>query len=185
MELILEEIAKRKSGRAYDHDRPVSDEMIRSIIEAGRLAPSCANTQAWDFVVIRDPAIREKADEALTGGNYWAKRAPVMIFVVTHPKDGCSVHGLNYFMMDVGLAVENMLIQAVHLGLMGHPTAGWNEDKLKEIAGIPHDHKIATVVFFGYEYQGEPTFLSDKHQAIEREGSQRKEVSEVLHWNHW
>lgn len=183
--MILEEIAKRKSGRAYDPDRQVPDEMMISIIEAGRLAPSCANTQAWDFIIIRDPVLREKANEALTGGNYWAKRAPIMLLVVTHPDGGCFVHDINYFMMDVGLTVENMLLQAVHLGLMGHPTAGWNEAKLKEITGIPDEYKIATVVFFGYEYQGDPTFLSEKHQEMEREGTQRKEVSEILHWDHW
>ena len=60
-------------------------------------------------------------------------------------------------MMDVGLAVENMLLQTVHLGLMGHPTAGWNEDKLKKMTGMPDEYRIVTVVFIGYE--GDPAML--------------------------
>ncbi len=182
---LLAEIERRRSGRAYDPDRQVSTELIESIIEAGRRAPSCANTQAWDFLVVRDPAVRERANEALAGGNYWAKRAPVMVLVVTHPEAGCVVHGIQYYMMDVGLAVENMLLQAVHLGLLGHPTVGWNEEKLKSVTGIPEDHRIGVVVFFGYEFEGDPDFLSEKHRNIERSGTSRKALTDVLHWDHW
>ena len=129
--MILEEIMKRRSGRAFSN-KPISDEMLNSILEAARWAPSCANMQAWNFIVLRDPEVLEEAHEALSGGNAYAKAAPVMIIVAAKPDGGCKAHNLPYFTMDVGLAVENMLLQTVHLGLMGHPTAGWNEDQLKE-----------------------------------------------------
>ena len=54
--LILDEIMKRRSGRAFAA-KPVSDEMLNSILEAGRWAPSCANAQAWNLVVLRDPEV--------------------------------------------------------------------------------------------------------------------------------
>ncbi|MHA2117559.1 MAG: nitroreductase family protein, partial [Candidatus Thorarchaeota archaeon] len=78
--LILKEILKRRSGRAYS-DSPVPDEMLESILEAGRKAPSCGNTQAWNFVVIKSPDALAEAHEALSRGNAWGKRAPVMIIV--------------------------------------------------------------------------------------------------------
>ena len=115
--MILDEIMKRRSGRAFS-DKPISDEMLTSILEAGRWAPSCANAQAWNFVVLRDPEVLTKAHEALSKGNVYAKAAPVMILVAAKEDGGCPSHGLPYFMMDVGLAVENMLLQTVHLGLM-------------------------------------------------------------------
>jgi nitroreductase len=180
--LILEEISKRRSGRAF-MNKPVSDELLNSILEAGRWAPSCANKQAWNFVVLRDKEILEEAHEMLTRGNAYAKAAPVMVLVAAKEDGGCSSHGLPYFMMDVGLAVENMLLQAVHLGLMGHPTAGWNEDGLKEVTGIPEDYRIVTVVFFGYE--GDFEKLDERTQEKEKKPRTRREMSDIVHWNEW
>ncbi|UCE11471.1 MAG: nitroreductase family protein [Candidatus Thorarchaeota archaeon] len=180
---ILREIEERRSGRAYDPDKPVSDEMINSILEAGRRAPSCGNAQAWNFIVIRDPAVREKANEGMSRGNYWAARAPVMIIVAARPDGGCPAHKLPYFMMDVGLAVENMLLQGVHLGLIAHPTAGWREEVLGEVIGLPEEYRIAAVVFFGFE--GDASHLSEKHLAQEQIRSPRRPFEEVVHWDRW
>lgn len=180
--MILDEIRKRRSGRAF-MNKPISDEMLNSILEAGRWAPSCANTQAWNFVVLHDKGALEEAHEMLSRGNAYAKRAPVMVIVTAKEDGGCGSHDLPYFMMDVGLAVENMLLQAVHLGLMGHPTAGWNEDGLKEITGIPMEYRIVTVVFFGYE--GDIDKLDEHNQAREKKPRTRKGLAELVHWNKW
>ncbi|TFG34030.1 nitroreductase [Candidatus Thorarchaeota archaeon] len=180
--LILEEILKRRSGRAFTNE-PISDEMLTSILEAGRWAPSCSNTQAWNFVVLREREVLEKAHEYLSRGNAYAKAAPVMILVAAREDGGCPAHGLPYFAMDVGLAVENMLLQAVHLGLMGHPTAGWDEAGLKKMTGIPDEYRIMTVVFFGYEADLET--LDEATREKEKKPRTRKELSEIVHWNAW
>jgi len=180
--MILEEIMKRRSGRSFSN-KPVSDEMLNSILEAARWAPSCSNTQAWNFIVLRNPEVLEEAHEALSGGNAYAKAAPIMILVAAKVDGGCPAHNLPYFAMDVGLAVQNMLLQTVHLGLMGHPTAGWNEAQLKEITGIPDEYRIVTVVFIGYE--GDPTMLDERLQEKERAPRKRKELSEIVHWDSW
>jgi len=180
--MILEEIMKRRSGRAFS-DKPVSDEMINSILEAGRWAPSCSNTQAWNFIVLKDTQLLSKAHEALSRGNAYAKAAPVMIIVAAKEDGGCSSHGLPYFMMDVGLTVENMLLQTVHLGLLGHPTVGWNEEMLKEVTGIPIAYRIVTVVFIGYE--GDPEMLDERSREKEKAPRIRKDLSEIVHWNGW
>ncbi|MHA2424230.1 MAG: nitroreductase family protein [Candidatus Thorarchaeota archaeon] len=179
---LLEEIRKRRSGRAYD-TRSVPQEMIDSIIEAGRWAPSCANAQAWNFVVLTDPNILLKAHEALSRGNAYAKAAPVMVVVAAKEDGGCSSHKLPYFMMDVGLATQNMLLQAVHLGLLGHPTAGWDEDLLKETLAIPIEYRIVTVIFFGFE--GRIEDLDERTQEKERRPRTRKPLEEILHVNGW
>ncbi|MFX0054947.1 MAG: nitroreductase family protein [Promethearchaeota archaeon] len=180
--LILSEILKRRSGRAYS-DRPVSDDMLESILEAGRRAPSCANTQAWNFVVLKSPDKLAMAHEALSRGNAWGKRAPVMIIVAAKEDGGCSSHGLPYFMMDVGLATENILLQTVHLGLLGHPTAGWNEDRMKEITGIPDEYRIVTVIFIGYE--GDIDLLDERNREKEKKPFTRRPLSEIVHWDSW
>ena len=180
--MILEEIMKRRSGRAFSR-KPIPDDMLNSILEAGRWAPSCMNAQASNFIVLREPDVLAKAHEALSRGNAFAKTAPVMIVVAAREDAGCPAHGLPYFAMDVGLAVENMLLQAVHLGLMGHPTAGWNESQLKEVLGIPEEYRIVTVAFFGYE--GDPEMLDEYNRAREKAPRTKKELSEIVHWNGW
>ena len=180
--MILDEIMKRRSGRAFS-DKPVSDEMLNSILEAARWAPSCANTQAWNFIVLKEPDVLAQAHESVSKVNAYAKAAPVMILVAAKEDGGCPAHGLPYFTMDVGLAVENMLLQAVHLGLIGHPTAGWNEDQLKALTGIPAEYRIVTVVFIGYE--GDPSMLDERLQEKEKAPRTRKELSEIVHWNGW
>jgi nitroreductase len=182
LKIILEEIMKRRSGRAFTN-KPFSDDMLKSILEAGRWAPSCSNTQAWNFIVIREEDALAKAHEHLSKGNAWGKAAPVMILVTAKEDGGCPSHGLPYFTMDVGLAVQNMLLQAVHLGLMGHPTAGWNEAGLKESFGIPEEQRIITVIFLGYE--GDFDKLDERTQAKEQNPRTRKELSEIVHWNEW
>ena len=79
-ELIIDVVLKRRSGVAFKEDS-IPHEMLVSILEAGRRAPSCANTQAWNFVVLRNPEVLTKAHEALSKGNSWGKKAPVMILV--------------------------------------------------------------------------------------------------------
>ncbi|TFF92577.1 nitroreductase [Candidatus Thorarchaeota archaeon] len=180
--MILDEIMKRRSGRAFT-EKPIPDEMLKSILEAGRWAPSCANTQAWNFVVLKDPEALAKGHEALSRGNTWGKTAPVMIIVAAKEDGGCSSHGLPYFTMDVGLAVENMLLQAVHLGLLAHPTAGWDEDRLKKDFGIPDEYRIVTVVFFGYE--GRIEDLDERTQEKEKKPRTRRPLDEIAHWNAW
>ncbi|MGQ4911284.1 MAG: nitroreductase family protein [Candidatus Thorarchaeota archaeon] len=180
--MILDEIVRRRSGRAFS-EKPISDEKVQSILEAGRWAPSCANTQAWNFVVLKDPEVLSAAHEGLSRGNAWAKAAPLMVVVAAKEDGGCGAHGLPYFTMDVGLAVENMLLQAVHLGLMGHPTAGWDEAKIKQVTGIPDEYRVVTIVFFGYE--GSVEDLDERTREKEQAPRTRRELSEIVHWNKW
>ncbi|NHJ12371.1 MAG: nitroreductase [Candidatus Thorarchaeota archaeon] len=181
-EMLLEEIVKRRSGRAFTR-KHVSDEMLNSILQAGRRAPSCANTQAWNFVVLKSPDALERAHEAVSRGNAWGKRAPLMIIVAAKEDAGCGSHGLPYFMMDIGLATENILLQAFHLGLMAHPTAGWDEEKLKQITGIPEEYRIGTVIFIGYE--GDFDQLDERTKEKEKAGFSRKPLSDIVHWDKW
>jgi nitroreductase len=181
-ELIIDVILKRRSGVAFKED-PIPDEMLVSILEAGRRAPSCANTQAWNFIVLRDPEVLVKAHDALSKGNSWGKKAPVILLVAAKEDGGCGAHGLPYFTMDVGLTVENMLLQAVHLGLVGHPTAGWNESMLKEISGIPEEYRIVTVVFFGYK--GSLDDLDERTKEKELKTFSRRPLSEIVHYDAW
>lgn len=179
---ILNEFKVRTGLRAFD-TKPITDEMLDSILEAGRLAPSCANTQEWNFIAIKEPDALERAHEAVNKGNYWGLRAPVMLVIVTREDGGCGSHGLPYWMMDVGLATQNILLQSFHLGLIAHPTAGWDEIKLKSILGIPDEYRIGTVIFIGYP--GDVSLLDERNQEREKRPRKRKAFEEIVHYNKW
>lgn len=179
---ILKEINVRTGLRAFD-TKPITDEMLESILEAGRLAPSCANTQEWHFIAIKEPDALERAHEAVSRGNSWGFRAPLMLVIVTREDGGCGAHGLPYWMMDVGLATQNILLQSFHLGLIAHPTAGWDEGILKSVLGIPDEYRIGTVIYIGYP--GDVSLLDEHNQEREKAPRKRKTFEEIVHYNKW
>lgn len=74
---VMEAIKARRSIRRFQ-DRPVPDELVREILEAGRLAPSASNLQTWKFKVVTDPGIRKALREAAFDQKF-VERAPVVI----------------------------------------------------------------------------------------------------------
>lgn len=79
---VLEAIKKRRSIRVYK-PKPIDDVLLNQIIEAGRLAPSWANTQTARFIVVKDNETKTKlADESVRSGNMGinaVKTAPIVI----------------------------------------------------------------------------------------------------------
>src|SRR5258708_561507 len=81
-------IEKRRSLRAIDPNRPVPPEVIETLLEAARWAPSSGNAQPWRFVVVSAPDALQRAREALRPGNQtWASRAPVLFAICANPED--------------------------------------------------------------------------------------------------
>jgi nitroreductase len=74
---VMDAIKTRKSVRAYS-DRPVEDDKLSVILEAGRLAPSASNRQEWRFVIVREMKIRKKLVQA-AGSQKFIGEAPVVI----------------------------------------------------------------------------------------------------------
>ncbi|MBI2958427.1 MAG: nitroreductase family protein [Chloroflexi bacterium] len=118
-------VLERRSVRRFNSD-PVSEEDVRSILEAARWAPSWANTQCWRFVVVRDPQVREALAGTLTPTNRGMdalRKAPVAIAVCAELgragfKQGqATTDKGDWFMFDCGLAVQNMVLAAHSLGL--------------------------------------------------------------------
>ena len=124
-------VARRRSCRSYRSD-PVSDEHVQSMLEAGRVAPSACNKQPWRFAVVRDEDRRRQlVDDAFLPGfsMNWAHDAPVIIALgfekslITHHV-ASRVSGIDYALMDLGIAGEHIVLQATELGL-GTCWIGW------------------------------------------------------------
>jgi len=173
-------IAKRFSCRAYD-SRPVSEGDLTAICEAARLAPSACNSQTWRFVVVRDRnLISRVCDEAMRPviRNQWMKEAPVLIvgcskLDILANKIGSAVTGIEYYQIDLGIAMEHMVLKATELGL-GTCWIGWfKEEKIKEILGIPGIIRVTALLTVGYPGTG----VSG--------GKKRKSLEEIVYRDQW
>lgn len=151
---VLEAIRTRRSIRIYKPD-PVPEEVLQKILEAGRWAPSASNAQPWKFIVFSDPEVRQMVGRLFLYGWFLAE-APLGIAIVVDPRgSSCPVQ-------DGTLAVYAMMMAAHSLGLGTcwiNPSA--NEDRVKEVLGIPRDKKIICAISLGYPAEA-PTKMRRK-----------------------
>ena len=112
---VNEIIKKRKSVRKYKEGAVVTDEQVRTILEAGMLAPSARNKRPWEFIVVRNRKILDEVAVLHPHGSM-LKTASLAIVVCA---DLNSQKGISegFFPQDCGAATENILLQAVDLGL--------------------------------------------------------------------
>ncbi|MBN1782939.1 nitroreductase family protein [bacterium] len=183
MEQSLHPIIKnRRSLRIIDPDRDIEQEKILLILEAARWAPSCSNKQAWRFVVVRKQSPTD-LKQHISRGNFWAVQAPCMIAAVSKPDLGCRQSGRDYYAMDLGLAVENMLLQGTDLGLVMHPIAGFDEAGVKTELGIPQEYRIFALIVAGYP--GDPARADAQTREKEQIPRERRPLEETVFWEQW
>ena len=154
----LDEILNnRRSIRSYQ-STPVERENILAICEAARLAPSACNSQTWRFVAVTEPnTIRRICREGMRPviPNRWLEQAPLVIagcsrLDVIANRVGSRITGIEYYQIDLGIAMEHMVLKATELGL-GTCWIGWfSEEKVKRILDIPKTVKISAMLAMGY-----------------------------------
>jgi nitroreductase len=178
---LLDLLMARKATRAIS-GRRVETEKIEALFQAARLSASCANNQPWRFLVLTEPAALDKGRQALSGGNYWAKAAPVLVYGYSKPDLDCQLPGgRDYYLFDLGMAVQNILLQATELDLVARPMAGFSPSKVRESFGLPEEYEVTVAIAVGYE--GDMLTLSDKHRAISRASRDRKPLEQLVSFN--
>jgi nitroreductase len=141
--------------------------MLHTLLMAGMAAPSAHNSQPWEFLVLRDKAVKAAVSAA---GPYWGmlKDAPLGILVLAN-LEGYKASKREFFIQDCSAATENILLAAQALGLGGvwlglYP----NEERVKEVrrvCGIPEAIIPVTLVSIGHpDNMPHPhtTFRNDK-----------------------
>jgi len=183
MESLVPEIEKRRALRALD-TRPVPVEVIRRMLAAATYAPSCGNTQPWRFVVASEEPALGRVKQGLSEGNYWAKKAPVIILVLTKVDlDVRRNDGRDYAFFDTGMANMALMMQATREGLTAHSIAGFDPVLIKRNLEIPSEYTLLTLVNIGYP--GSEDGLNEKHKEQEHGPRVRKDPAEVISWNRW
>ena len=140
-----------QARRAYRALGPVeiTDETISELAGAARLMCSCYNNQPWRFVFARSKESLAGVREGISKGNEWTHRASLVIAAFARREHDCLIKEREYYLFDLGLAVGAMLLRATELGLVAHPIAGFDPDKVREALGIPGDCMLITLIIAG------------------------------------
>ncbi len=177
-------ISQRRSLRAIDPNKQISDTVLESLLEAARWAPSSGNAQPWRFIPVRERSALAKVREALKPGNRtWADRAPMLMVIGANPEDDSTTDEKEYYLFDCGLAAENMILQGIAEGLIMHPMLGWTEQLIKQALNVPDPIRIAVVIAVGYP--GRLEDLNEKLQKKETADRKRKPLAEITHYDGW
>ena len=182
---IHELLQRRWSPRAFS-DKPVGHEHLCSLLEAARWAPSSNNEQPWHFLIAtkQDQADYDRLLSCLKVTNQlWARLAPVLMMSVAKlvfTDDGKSNR---HAFHDVGLAVENLIVQATSLGLMVHQMAGIYPDQVRELYGIPAEYEVVAAIAIGYP--GNPEILPERFRQRETATRSRKLIADFTFAGHW
>jgi nitroreductase len=129
-------VASRREVREYAA-RELPDEVVRTILDAGRLAGSAQNRQPWRFVVVEDAGRREQLAEAVYEPTN-VRGARLVVAIV----------GKNS--LDTGRCAQNMLLVAWNEGVGACPNGLQDADRAREVLGLGDDEQIAIVLTFGY-----------------------------------
>ena len=181
----LEAIRTRRSIRKFS-DQPVEPEKLQAVLEAVRLAPSWANSQCWHLVVVDNQEVQQKISELSFVESFFATygyksnpaqnalaQAPIVIIACADPLKSGHLHDQQYYMADMGIATENLMLAAHDQGLGTVFVGVYHEEPLKALLGIPADMKIVGLFPLGYPAGGT------------KNGSPRKQLNEFVHYGKW
>jgi len=148
---LYDVIKKRYSVRAYE-DRPIEEDKLQRILDAGRLAPSARNLQDWKFIVVRDTKLRAQLAEA--SGQPFIAQAPAVVAVVTLVPDHMMFCDIPTGPVDCAIAIDHMSLAATAEGLgtcwIGH----FSQDKCCRILNLPASARIVEMLLIGYADAG-------------------------------
>lgn len=182
---LNELIQQRWSPRAFN-GAPIAKETIVKLFEAARWAASRFNSQPWRFIVATNDEVAEfeKLVGCLNEGNQqWASKSSAIVAVVASLKSRPEADPNPALMYDVGLAVGQLVIEAMANGLYVHQMAGIQRDKIKETYHVPEAHAIICCLAIGE--MGDAANLSETLQQREAAPRERKPLSDFVFTGDW
>jgi nitroreductase len=157
---LIKLLNSRKATRAISEQK-LDDRIIAQLQESTQLSASCFNNQPWRFLFLSEDAALEKGREALSPGNHWAKRAPLLVIGFSAPELDCQLpDGRQYFLFDLGMATQLLLLQATELDLVARPMAGFSPEVIRRNFDVPENLQPYVVVAIGFA--GDLELLDEK-----------------------
>ena len=171
-----EAILTKRDTRAFD-TRPIDEDLLRRILQAGRMAGSAKALEPARFVVVREQAQKEAVAAC---GNFTPHLpgAAAIVVIVLEPEMGVVGAPLTHFRgpFDAGRAAQNMMIAAWAEGVASCPASLHKHEEAVKVLGLPEGYTVANTIAFGYPAAAGDTL---------RPPRPRRPVEEYLHWERW
>jgi nitroreductase len=164
-------VEKRYSVRAYKSD-PVEEEKLQQVLEAACLAPTAANRQPFQLIVIHTAG--REAELKRIYGRDWFTQAPVVICACGVPSQGWvrGNDGKNYTDVDVSIVMDHLILAAANVGLGTCWIGAFDPDAAREVLGLPQDVEPIAFTPLGYA-------------ADQPKPKKRKPLSELVWYERW
>jgi nitroreductase len=170
MMMFAELISKRYSVRSYKPDL-VEDDKLVLVLEAARLAPSAANRQPYQLIVVKT-AGREKDLKRIYSGNFFTEAPLVICACALPPQAWVRKDGTDYSRVDIAIAMDHLVLAAAELGLGTCWIAAFDPDAAREVLGLPAE--AVPVVFTPLGYPADKPGTKN-----------RKPLTDLVRYDHW
>ena len=163
-------IRKRYSVRAYNADC-VEEEKLQEVLEAARLAPTAANRQPFQFIVIHTKGKETELKRIYEPD--WFTQPPLVICVCATPAQAWSrIDKKNYAEVDATIAMDHLILAAADLGLGTCWIAAFNPTAAREVLALPDNVEPIAFTPLGYP-------------ADEPREKRRKPISQLVRYERW
>ncbi len=139
-------IRSRRNVRSYE-DRPIDEDDLERILEAGRRTPSSSNEQRWDFVVVRDADRLQRLAHIWQGARHIPGSAVTVALVGPDPEESRLRESIAY---DMGQLTMSMMLAAADLGIGSGHSSAHNVEVGREVLELPEDKRVWWLIGFGY-----------------------------------
>jgi nitroreductase len=146
---VIEEIVARRSVREYAV-RPVEEEKLARVLEAGRLAPTARNQQGWRILVVSDPALKERLIDEASPHQPFLKQAPLLLAACALNPSYVMRCGHPAYLIDLAIVLDHISLQAVREGLGTCWIGSFDEEKAKSVLRVPEAVRIVELMSLGY-----------------------------------
>jgi nitroreductase len=166
---FYELVRNRESIRDYDSARPLSEEVLGRILEAGRLAPSAVNYQPWRFLVVSSPEMLTKVRPCYP--RPWFHEAPHILVVVGKENEAWvrEADGYNSLETDLTIAMDHMILAAEFEGVGTCWVGAYNPVMLREALSLSDDETVYSITPLGYPKPG-----------FEKKGNKKRKLLEEI-----
>jgi nitroreductase len=168
---VSDAIQLKRAVRKFQ-DKPLSEDVISAILNAGRRSQSSKNEQGWQFIVIQDKSTLKVLSECGTWAGHLAGAAMAIAILTPDPTAKFQM------MFDAGQAAAYMQLLAWELGIGSCLASIYEMEKAREILGFPLEWHLRIAISFGYPADVE------KLSAPPKKGG-RRSLEEIVHWEKW
>ena len=168
---VSDAIRTKRAVRKFQ-ERALPEDIVTTILNAGRRSQSSKNEQTWQFIAIKDKTILKALSECGTWAGHLAGAALGVAILTPDPDAKFQI------MFDAGQAAAFMQLAAWELGVGSVPASIYEAEKARAILGFPAEWHLRVALSFGYPLDEE------KLSAAPKLGG-RRTLEDVVHWDKW